>query len=353
MASLHILSAAEQVSNHLRDKLIRCVWSETIPGSQRLARELGVGRMTVEAALELLEQEGLLVPQGAGKRRKIVLPRDAVTPTRLGILVYDSQTAGLSYIIQLRQALEEAGHTPILLETTLHDLKMDVKRVARLVGSTDANAWVVCAGSHEVLAWFAGQPLPSFALFGRMEGVPIAGVKPQKSTAVAAATRQLIEIGHRRIVLLTRPERRLPGPGRAERALFDELETHGIQTGTYNLPHWEDSPEGFQAGLASLFQLTPPTALLVDEAYLLAATQQFLARRGIQIPKDVSLICTNNDPAFDWCRPTIAHIDWDPRPVVRRMVRWAANVSQGREDVKQTHTKATFVAGGTVGPVKE
>jgi hypothetical protein len=39
--------------------------------------------------------------------------------------------------------------------------------------------------------------------------------------------------------------------------------------------------------------------------------------------------------------------------VVRRIVRWAANVSQGKRDLRQTLTKAEFVAGGTIGPVKK
>jgi len=32
-------------------------------------------------------------------------------------------------------------------------------------------------------------------------------------------------------------------------------------------------------------------------------------------------------------------------------VTWAANVSRGKEDRRQTMTKAEFVEGGTIGPV--
>ena len=71
-----------------------------------------------------------------------------------------------------------------------------------------------------------------------------------------------------------------------------------------------------------------------------------------QLSAYVSLFCSDPDPAFAWCEPTISHIAWDSRPVVRRVVRWAANVSHGRDDRRQTLTKAEFVEGGTVGPVK-
>jgi DNA-binding LacI/PurR family transcriptional regulator len=225
-----------------------------------------------------------------------------------------------------------------------------VPRVRRLVEQIKADAWIVNAGSNEVLEWFSQQAPPVFAFFGRMEGLPIAGVKPDKAEAYATVIRRLVEFGHRRIVLLCRTERRLPEPGRSERAYLDTLEALGIEPGKYNLPDWEDTAEGFQAILTSLFQITPPTAVIASEAFLFTVTQQFLSHRGIRVPEDVSLICTDNDPTFAWCEPSIAHITWDSRPVVRRVVRWADNISRGQEDLRQTLTKAEFVAGGTMGP---
>jgi DNA-binding LacI/PurR family transcriptional regulator len=68
------------------------------------------------------------------------------------------------------------------------------------------------------------------------------------------------------------------------------------------------------------------------------------------VPKDVSLVCTDHDPDAAWCEPSVAHIRWDYRPVVRRVVRWAANISHGKQDLRQTLTKAEFVDGGTIGP---
>jgi DNA-binding LacI/PurR family transcriptional regulator len=144
----------------------------------------------------------------------------------------------------------------------------------------------------------------------------------------------------------------LPIPGKAERAILDEMAAHGITTGAFNLPDWEETSGGFHACLRELFRHTPPTALIIEEASFFVAALQFLGRRGLQVPEDVSLVCTDADPAFTWCEPAITHIRWEGRPVVQRAVRWAANVSHGRDDRRQTLTKAEFVEGGTVGPVK-
>jgi DNA-binding LacI/PurR family transcriptional regulator len=130
------------------------------------------------------------------------------------------------------------------------------------------------------------------------------------------------------------------------------LAAHGITTGDFNLPDWEESKEGFLTLLDALFSTTPPTALILEEAYLYNAAFHYLAKRGLRVPEDVSLICTDYNPDFTWCEPSVAQIHWDYRPVVRRVVRWAANVSQGKDDRRQTLTKAEFISGGTIGPAK-
>ena len=255
-------------------------------------------------------------------------------------------------MIALVDKLGAAGHGVFFAPKTLTEMGMKVSRVRRMVESTEADAWLVGAASHEVLEWFSTQPTPAFAFFGRMEGLPIAGTKPDKPPAVADATRQLIDLGHRRIVVLGRGSRRIPGPGRFERAFLNELESHGIPTGDYNLPHWDETVDGYEQMLTSLFSATPPTALIIDETPMFVAAQQFLGNRGIRVPQDVSMICTDGNPAFSLCKQAVAHFHWDYRPVVRRIVSWVGNVARGKDDRRQSFTKAEFIKGGKIGPAR-
>jgi DNA-binding LacI/PurR family transcriptional regulator len=103
--------------------------------------------------------------------------------------------------------------------------------------------------------------------------------------------------------------------------------------------------------LSALFAHTPPTALVVAEAPLFAAVQQFVARRRLLVPEAVSLACTDPSPDFAWQHPAVTHIRWDYQPVIRRILRWADNVAHGKDDRRQAHTKAKIVEGGTIGPV--
>ena len=352
MHPLRLLSAAEQVAAHLRGELERGRWTGKIPGVNFLAAELGVNRKTADAALRLLEREGLLSGQGAGRRREIAPRGSTVAGRRLrvGLILAEQSDRQLSYMVELQHALVESGHALVIPDQTLSDLGMKVERISRLVARTLADAWVVSAAGREVLEWFAAQPVPAFALFGFHTGVALAGIRPDKPAAYAAATRCLIEQGHQRIVLLGRRMGGVPVPRLSEQAALAEMERHGIRTSDYNLPAWEETREGLQRLLTSLFRVTPPTALIIDEAPFFIATHQFLAGCGLRVPEQVSLICTDPDPAFTWCTPGIAHIRWDSAPVVRRILRWAANISRGQRDLRQTLTPAKFVPGGTIGP---
>lgn len=352
MLNFRTSTAAEQVAEHLRREILRGVWRGSMPGGDKLAAELGIGCNTAEAALVLLEKEGWLVNRGRRRGRLVATASDRreSSSLRVGFLLSEPANHFLDYIIETRNELGGIGHTTMAAPITMEELGMDVDRIIRMVKRTKADAWVVTAGSSEILDWFAAQEKPAFALFGRRREKRMASAGPDKGPALLAATRQLLALGHRRIVLMTRPRRLFPKPGLVEQMFLDELRSNGLIGAQYHLPHWEETPEGFHARLEQLFDTNPPTALLLDESPLLFAVQQFLSQRGLASPKDVSLFCLDQSPDFAWCYPTIAHIRWESRPLVRRMVRWVENIGKGKIDLRQTDTPAELVSGGTIGP---
>lgn len=350
VSDLAILSPSEQVAEHLRGELHRGRWTGSMPGSPTLAKELGIDKKTVEAALHLLEEERLLIPQGPGRPRHIALPADVAPPAlRVAILNYEPLPQIESKVFLLKQRLIDAGHAVFFAARSQLELGFDVAKIAAVASQTPADAWIVHSGSRDVLAWFAEQEAPVFAMFGRRSHLPIAGVGPDLADACRTAVRRLIELGHRRIVVVARESQRAGGPGAAERAIFEEMEARGVRTGPYNLPDWKDSAEDLRRMLDGLFQVTPPTALIIDEPFLFHAVKEHLARRGVCIPEHVSLICSEPDPTFAWLNPSVAHMSHDRDLIDRRILRWAKNIARGRDDRRQTLTKAQFIEGGTVG----
>lgn len=352
MKKLLLRSAPEQVADHLMDEISRGGFRQGMPGYRALAELLGVNHKTVNAALKLLVARGLVAERGSGRRASVIPSK---SPGRVGlkvrIMIFSSGDRTNRNMLELMYHLNSTGHSVDFASRSLWDLKMDTRRLARFVENNPADAWIVVGGSREILAWFADQEYPSFAVFGRMRSARIAGVKPDKIPALRQAVRRLTDLGHRRVVMLSLEERVFPRPGLPERSFLEALESAGIQTGSYNLCAWNGNPAELYVRLDSLFRHSPPTALICDVVSVFNAARDHLARRGILSPDHVSMLCMDPDPPFLWVRPSVAHIHWSFQPIARRVVKWLENVAGGKEDRAQTFTKASFVDGGTIGAV--
>ena len=359
MSHFRRLSLVEQTATHLREGLRAGRWRGQLPGVVRLAADLGVSINTLRPALRTVEAEGLVMLGANGRSRHVpARVSNRKRPLRIGILLFDSlaKEAGqsLELFLGLHHALEAAGFTVFFSKESQCGLNHSVKRIARYVQGARADAWVVGAGSRPVLEWFASQPLPALALFGRRAGLPMAGVGPDKLPALLDATRRLIALGHRRIVYVCRRIHRLPEPSPLARALLTELSAQGCAAGErFVLPDWEETPAGLHTLFATLFHTTPPTALFLDETPIVLAAQQFLARRRLRVPDEVSIIAEDADACFQWCEPTLAHIVWRNPPVIRRIEQWANALSEHQTDIRQITFPAEFIPGGTIGPVEK
>jgi hypothetical protein len=76
-----------------------------------MANVLGVSSNTAVAAVEQLEREGFLKPQGHGRRSQITLPEDFSRPAyRVTLLLYDHEDLQTSQVAEIHQCLKEAGY---------------------------------------------------------------------------------------------------------------------------------------------------------------------------------------------------------------------------------------------------
>ena len=352
MAKFSFPSITEQVAAHLGEELRRGRWRETMPGRNQLVQELGVSGKTVDLALQLLENEGLLVAQGPGRPRRIELPEGLAPPAlRVAVLFYEKGDKAHGFFVRFQIKLKAAGHTVVHAPKYLTNLGGNLGRLARMIKDTGADAWVVISGSKEVLQCFVQGQIPAFALYGACwyPKLRVAGIGPHQVPAIVAATRRLIALGHRRIVMLeSRVTLSNPTPDGV--AFLDELAAHGIGTGDYNMPGYERGLDGFYRRLKSLFSRTPPTAIFLYSVEEYFATAQFLLHRGLRVPQDVSLICCDMAPYFRRYQPSISHVRWNDQLMVNRIARWANNIRHGKDDTRQTKIDAEFVEGGTVGP---
>ena len=355
MPSVRRLSLAEQTATQLRADLLSGRWGGQLPGVLRLAQESGVSRQTLRAALHLLEAEGLLASDGHGRSRRVAAPLQstATRQLRIGFLLRerlaDEDPDQQTLILEILRAMEAQGHTGFIARKSLKELKDHLPRILRQMQETQADGWIVLSGSPELLRWCSTSPVPCLALGGACLGLPLASVGSLSLPAYLKAVDHLIELGHRRIVLLTPRHWHRPS-NQFVRQFQAALARHGIAPSDYNAPHWEESPQGMEALLTEMFRMTPPTAFLLLKSKWSVGLLSFLARRGLRVPEDVSVISWSCDSQLAWHCPPRSHFSRNQNLLVRRISRWAAALAKGRPDREALTIPVTFVPGHTVAP---
>ncbi len=346
------LTTSDQLANHLREEILNGELVGTMPGINHLVKSMGINSVAVTKALKQLERENLIISQG--RRRKRLISKE-IKPSskslRVAFLHYDKHNELRHDSILARQVLIDAGHKTITAPKTMQDLGMNTDRIARMAESIDVDAWIIFAASAETLEWFANFRLPALAIYGRFKRQNMPGIGISKQHTTEKVINRLAELGHSRIVLMIREERRKPNLGSVELTFLKLLESHGIKTSSYNIPDWKESSEGLQECLENLLLHTPPTAMIVGDPVLFHAIQIHLANRGLKSPEHISLFCDDYAESFEWVLPSISHIRWDHRPILRRVLQWTKNVTLGKEDLKHTLTIAKLVDNGSIGPV--
>jgi len=351
MRPITLKSAARQVADHLSAEIQRLDLNGGLPGPRRLAEQLGVNHKTVEAALDMLEQEGTLVTQGRGRRRRIQRNTERQTgPLRLQLLLHQRRDNSSAMLTEILHRLREGGHVATVAERRVGDFIQKPQTFLEWLEGRRSDAWIVHNAPRQLLEWFIEHRKPVFAIGGDPRDLPVAGCGPDKTPAMRKAVDHLVSLGHRRIVLLARKDRLAAGGGDLANAFAEELRKRGLAVGDYNLPTWNHQPSGFKRCLEKLMRHAPPTAIILDEPALFIATQQFLSAHRMRTPNDVSLICMQQDPYFEWCHPKISHFEWDGAPMLRRILQWSNHLAGGKPDIKQSVIATVYVEGGSVGP---
>jgi len=352
-------SLIEQIADHLREGFRNGHWRGQLPGVRSLVRELGVSKDTVEAALRLLEADGSLQSAGPGRRKEIVAPRNApeeFKSLRVGVLLSDPLRQINLYaqqvMLEVIRRIENAGHTCVTAERSLSELGAKLPRIARMIESAKADVWIAYSAPREVLKWFVTRAIPVMALGGGFSGLSVASSASRVDDPIRDSVKMLSGLGHRRIVAISPDSWRVPVPSLTGQAFLSSLEECGYPPTGYNLPAWDQTPEGLEKLLESLFLITPPTALIfVDPASYVAALE-FFGRKGIRVPQDVSVISMTSGPIFSLLPRRPAHFRWPVEEHVRRMNRWVKCLAKGGSDLAQMTFPATFEPAETIAVVK-
>ncbi|BCG95105.1 LacI family DNA-binding transcriptional regulator [Mesorhizobium sp. 131-2-1] len=179
------------------------------------------------------------------------------------------------------------------------------------------------------------------------------------------AARHLGELGHRHFAVLSLPfvdgSTGLVAPGRLGTALytatrdrlagyFEELSRFGIDTTKVPVYETENEAASTRAGLEAIFASgEPPTAILAMSDRMAMVAVDWLTRRGLNVPGDVSVIGFDGVPDGLLCSPQLTTIAQPIAEIGRRAARMILNFDGA---VRREMLDVQLVVRASTGPAK-
>lgn len=123
-----------------------------------------------------------------------------------------------------------------------------------------------------------------------------------------AATRHLVELGHRSIIHLAGPEE-APDAIERLRGWRDEMSANGLPIGEVHHGDWS-AKSGFELG-TRLESIGPGTAVFAANDYMALGLVSALHSRGLRVPDDVSIVGFDDVPEAGYLLPPLTTVRQD------------------------------------------
>ncbi|HYF37435.1 MAG TPA: substrate-binding domain-containing protein [Prosthecobacter sp.] len=346
-------SLVMQVAELLRRGIDEGEWVTHLPGEVELSQQLQISRATLRAALQILTREGRL-RSSQGRRRTIVKlakpGRLTKRPRRVVLLstVPLEQMGSFRILLVdiLRGHLAKAG---VELEIHAHHAgigRRPEKTLRHLTEEKQAAAWVLFSATAAAQRWFMEQRLPCIIAGSRHEGVVLPMVEVDYRGIGQHAAWQFLSRNHRRLVLLT-PKLRMAG---------DELTAAGfreacaqVQNAEARVVEHDGTPGGVIRQLNSLLRQNAPTGLLVAAVPHALTVSTHLAKIGVRVPRDMSLIVRDSDPLMEHVVPQLTRYVIHAGSFGAQLARAVVTLlREGPLAVKDRHLVPGFLRGETL-----
>lgn len=325
-------SIAAQLADRIESEIRAGTWQGELPGKRMLAERYGVNVKTGAAAMDLLEQRGLLGPATAGRGREILAPRKSRGPRKQEsgkrLLIIHQATGLLS--IEDFQLLHRMGDTWERSHGEVVWARVDYPRCKRpgplldsLIKRHAADALLLYVPES---GWCrqAAARRPYYQIGGPYEAdVPISLGAYAIDLEVQRVVSYLRKLGHRRILL---PSESMGD--RMKQSIVDGLRGGGDTKPEFG--RWEDYcptfPESVPAAWSgywkkSLSSLRPTAVVLFEDTHLLSLYGHCYTH-GIRIPADLSVISIGYESRFEWCQPRPTMLRYPGNTAVAHFQQW-------------------------------
>jgi LacI family transcriptional regulator len=228
----------------------------------------------------------------------------------IGVLIPDIQNPLFPPIIRgIDDVLGPAGYTPLIANTDNDPERertdVDAMRARQVDGFITATA----RRDHELLDEVARSTAPVVLVNRRVEDGLLPSATPDDRRGSRLATEHLLALGHRRIAHLAGPPELSTGLGRRE-GYADAMRAAGldVEPGLVRAGRMFTEPEGARLCAELLDAGETFTAIVAANDLMALGCYDVFAARGLDCPRDISVVGFNDMPFADRFRPPLTTI---------------------------------------------
>ncbi len=196
---------------------------------------------------------------------------------------------------------------------------------------------VPACSSPESIAMIQDRGVPVVLLDRRVRGAQVDVVHGDSEGGAYQLTRHLLELGHRRIALLSGPENVSTAADRVAgycRALCEA----GLQPDRNLMYHMQFSQDaGYQMAMQALAQSPQPTALFAGNNFIAIGALRAVHENGLRIPQDISIVVFDDLPASLVMEAFLTVVDQSPYDLGQRATELLLNrlAGEGPEEPQE------------------
>ncbi|MEY2878553.1 MAG: hypothetical protein RLZZ15_933, partial [Verrucomicrobiota bacterium] len=323
-----------QTVSHLHRGLREARWAGRLPSQRELCDELIVSRTTLRAALAELARRGLIVT-GQGRATTVRVRPDR-RPAARGVTtvvlllpepLWSLRPSVARWIGELRPLLQRSGLALVLSEGGAHYRARPEAPLEKLVAAHPRAAWVIFSSTLAQQTWFAARGLPVLVVGSVFAGIALPSIGYDHAAIAQHAAVTLAAAGHARTAIL------LQRTGSAADATTCDAFAAARPAAApppLLLEH-DGSLAQIEARLRRLAALPQrPTALFVTKSYAIPAALTVLPRAGLAIPRDLSVICREDDPFLGYLVPAVARYASDASAIAKKLAVALAQLAAGQ-----------------------
>ena len=229
----------------------------------------------------------------------------------IGLLVNDVRHPMYSAVIAAVES-ELSAHGQMLLLANAHGEPGREQGILQTFQRSALDGVIVTASFHassQVHSPLADSRLPLVLIDRDVEGID--RVCLERRNSMRTAVRHLLSLGHRRIALFTPALDRVPG-GERVAGYADAFRQAGLAMDLRYVPTLASPLQDGGEPMAQLLDLPePPTALICLGTRLLSGALRTLRLRGLQVPRDFSVIAIGAPEMMELADPPLTCLKLD------------------------------------------